>query len=675
MESEVDTSILNSVNIKRFTESVLEEYGGDIDRSNSAKWSVTFPDELAEKLDREQGTLVFDSADRERGAGELLVQPGTTVFSALLDLVRQSGSIGRVRLTEDSLQVNPPLVLQESELDVEITDFSKQDSEFALAFHFRVRFETPSSFQNEEMFTVTVDPETRTRLPELTVRLTTHLPQLIHQNNESSPRDISETKIQEAFQEAQQAVIDRSEPIVSEMQEEAETSASERISEIKDWYSQRHKELDHQLKEQRSEIRKWKKKRRNARKDSTRRRYINNRKKAEQELERLQKEVEQKKQELDGEEREEIDDVIARNEVEVEVSLLGVTEVTYVRGTLTLQVASEDTTTNAELTYFPATDEFRGLNCLDCSRDLTDGVLPRLCMNGHLVGELCATTCRNCRLTTCGNCELNVEFEGCEICWEDVCQDCTKTCAECASAICADHVERCSACSSVTCQLCGEPCSSCGEFYCDVDLSRCADCDEYHCIDHVEACGFCDSTRCESHIEHCCECGKQACSNHQDTCTTCGEVYCILHMEICDTCQDIDQVPCRYCPDHTIRCSVCKDTVCAGHRKAKTLGSGYVCETHIESCSTCKVPYSVNALHEGRCSACHSIGKAEAEHIPDEVTEEFRSVEAGGNNAYMVILGKKLLGRNQLVVYDILTGEESHRHSAGMLNQLLGKYK
>jgi hypothetical protein len=63
------------------------------------------------------------------------------------------------------------------------------------------------------------------------------------------------------------------------------------------------------------------------------------------------------------------------------------------------------------------------------------------------------------------------------------------------------------------------------------------------------------------------------------------------------------------------------------------------------------------------------------EKVPGEISDEFRSVKAGGNNAYLVILGKKLLGRNQLVVYDLQTGEESHRHSAGMLKQLFGEYE
>lgn len=675
MESEVDTSILNSVNIKRFTESVLEEYGGDIDHSNSAKWSVTFPDELAAKLDREQGTLVFDAADRERGAGELLVQPGTTVFSALLDLVQQSGSVGRIRLTEESLQVNPPHVLQASDLDVEITDFHKQDSEFALAFHFRVRFETPSSFQNEEMITVTIDPDTHTRLPELTGRLTSHLPQLIQERTEPSPRELPTDKVQDAFREAQQAVIDRAEPIVAEMRGEAQASANERIDEIRDWYAQRRSELDEQLEEQRAEIRKWKQKRRKARKDSTRRRYIQNRKEAEAELEQLQQEINRKKQELDRDETDEIDTVLQRNEVEVDISLLGVTEITYVQGTLTLDIQSTNTATTTTVTYFPATDEFHGLNCEQCGQDLTDGVLPRLCENGHMVGDSCAVSCRTCDVTACTACDSDGDFTACEICWEDVCHDCIETCRECDSAICSDHSTECTACGQPTCQLCGETCATCGDFCCDSELTHCPDCDDYHCDSHLQTCDFCESPRCETHIGYCGECDKPVCSNHRDACTACDDGYCILHLDECTLCHESEQHPARFCAEDIIRCTVCEETVCASHRVQETLGDGAVCKTDVDTCSTCNVRYSINALHDGQCSACRSIGDVAVEHIPDELVDEFRTVEAGGNNAYLVVLGKKLLGRNQLVVYDIETGEESHRHSAGTMKQLLGKYK
>lgn len=676
MESEVDTSILNSVNIKRFTKSVLEEYGAEIDRSNSAKWEVTFPGELSQQLDRQHGTLVFNAADRERGAGDLLVQPGTTVFSSLLNLVQQPDSIGSLRLTEDSLQVNLPTVLQESNLTVGTTDFSERTSDFALAFHFQVQFETPSSFHSEEMFSVTIDPETQTRLPELTERLTSHLPQLLQQSNEHPARDVSETQVQQAFEEAQQAVIDRSRPIVSDLREEADDSASERIREISDWYEQRREEFDQQLQEQRKEIRKWKKKRRKARKDSTRRKYIKNRKEAKRELDQLQDEIQKKKRNIDAEESEEIDEVINRNEIDVDVSLLAVTEVTYVRGTLMLELSSGHIDTNVELSYLPATDEFRGLDCNVCSRDLTDGILPQLCANGHLTGDPCSRSCRSCGLAYCDDCEEDTQFTTCVVCWEDVCQSCVRTCSSCGSAICDDHSEFCDACDSKTCHLCGEGCSTCNTFHCDSHLARCQDCGDLHCDEHLQSCEFCGSLRCEVDIDHCSECGDWTCSDHSASCTTCSDTFCEQHIEVCALCSDGQGDEQReFCHKDTIKCSVGEEVVCSNHRASRTIGSGHVCHEHRDTCDPCQINYIEAELTNGKCTACQSLGKVAQEHVPAEITSEFRSVEAGSNDAYMVILGKKLLGRNKVVVYDVQSGEEVDRHSAGMLKQLMGGYK
>jgi hypothetical protein len=80
-------------------------------------------------------------------------------------------------------------------------------------------------------------------------------------------------------------------------------------------------------------------------------------------------------------------------------------------------------------------------------------------------------------------------------------------------------------------------------------------------------------------------------------------------------------------------------------------------------------------LTDGKCTACQSVGDVPVENIPAEVVDEFRSVEAGSNSAYMVILGKKLLGRNKFLVYDMQTGQEVQRHSAGMVKQLVGEYE
>lgn len=676
MQSEVDTSILNSVNIKRFTESVLEEYGAEIDRSNSTKWEVTFPEELSQRLDRQHGTLVFDAADRELGAGDLLVQPGTTVFSALLDLVQEPGSIGRLQLTEDSLQINLPAVLQESSLDVESVDFSEHMSDFALTFHFRVQFETPSSFYSEEMFSVTIDPETMTRLPDLTERLTSHLPQLLQQNNEHSPRDVSEAQVQEAFEEAQQAIIDRSRPIVSDLREEADESASERIQEISNWYEQRRDELDQQLEEQRKEIQKWKKKRRKARKDSTRRKYIKNRKEAKQEYERLQDEIQRKKQELNAEESEEIDEVIDRNEIDVEVSLLGVTEVTYVRGTLAVELTSGHATADVELSYHPATDEFRGLDCEVCSRDLTEGVLPQLCANGHLIGDPCSKNCRSCGLAYCDDCGGGSQFKTCEVCWEEICQSCVQTCSSCGASVCDDHKSSCTVCGSITCHLCGEGCNTCDTFHCDSHLDHCLDCDSLHCDEHTRGCAVCGSFRCEADINYCSKCEEQICSDHSATCTTCDDTLCEQHTEACAVCSDNQESEQReFCYNHAVQCSVGGEVICSNHRVSTTIGSGYVCHDHRATCDSCGIGYSETVLTDGQCTACQSLGEVKNKHVPPEILSEFRSVEAGSNDAYMVILGKKLLGRNKVIVYDIRSEEEVNRRSAGMLKQLMGGYK
>lgn len=675
MKSEVDTSILNNVNIKRFTKSVLENYGAEIDRSDSAKWQVTFPRELKERLDREHGTLVFDPADRELGAGDLLVQPGTRVFSALLDVVQESGTVGRLRLTEDELQINPPTVLQESELTASVINFSKRSADFALAFHFQVQFETPSSFHSEEMFSVTIDPDTSTRLPDLTERLTAHLPQLLQESNDHTAGDISQQKVQQAFEEAQQAVVDRSRPIVSDIQDEADESATERIAEISDWYDQRRRELDEQLTQQEEEIRKWKNKYHNARKDETRRRYLNNRKEAERELEQLKQEVQQKKRELDIEESEEIDEVIDRNEVSVDLSLLGVTEITYVRGKLELTVRSPHADHEIEVSYLPATDEFQGLDCEVCSQDLTDGVLPRLCASGHLIGEPCATTCRSCGLTYCDDCETPSKFSECELCWNLVCSDCTQTCSSCESPICDDHSEVCQACQATTCRLCGEVCETCGGFYCDSDLEHCPDCDAYHCGSHVDSCDHCGSVRCNAHLGRCKDCGDVVCSNHGDTCVTCDDILCEDHIDYCGSCtEDPDYSECGFCPTHAVHCSVGSETLCTDHRHATTLGSGYVCKSHRETCGSCQIKYADTELADGWCSACRSISDTNTDQIPRDVANDFRSVKVGRNDEYMVILGKQLLGRNKLIVYEIESGKEIHRHNAGMLKQLLGEY-
>ena len=675
MKTDVDTAVLNSVNVKRFTQSVLEAHGATIDRSDRAKWAVSFPDALAERLDRESGTLVFDPADREMGSGELLVQPGTQVFSALLDLVERSGSFGRLELAADDLQANPPAALSESHLDVELTGFSERTWDSALAFHFRVQFETPASFHSEEMVTATIDPETQVRLPGLTDRLTSHLPQLLEQRDEGAVHELPTDDVRRSHTEAQQAVVDRCQPIVEDLRERAEASATERIEEISRWYEQRRDELDQALRDQREEILEWNEKRRKARKESTRRRYVQNRNEAEEEYERLQEQIERRKQELDAEETAEVEEVVDRNSVDVDVSLLGVTEVRYVRGTVTIELRTAFADTAIEASYVPATDEFHGVDCAVCSADLTAGVRPQLCVEGHLVGEPCSTSCGSCGRAHCTECASESTHRACAVCWEDVCEVCRTTCAACGEVVCPEHADGCAACDEPTCHLCGEACSTCGAFHCDEHLRRCPACDLLHCPTHVLTCVDCDTALCEEHVGTCCECGDAVCSEHGHRCDDCGETFCGRHVERCGVCaaeRADDQN--GYCTTHVVRCAVGGTVVCSNHREPTTIGAEFVCPDHHEPCATCRVAYRTTELTAGQCSACRSIGTVPESDIPAALREEFRSVGAGENEAYLVVLGKRRFRRNKVVVYDRASGTEHRRHGAGLLKQLTGQY-
>ena len=676
MNADVDPAVLNSVNVKRFTRSVLEANGAAIDRSDRAKWAVTFPDRLAERLDRESGALVFDPADREPGSGDLLVQPGTQVFSALLDLVDRSGSFGRLELGADDLQVDPPAALGESHVDVELAGFSERTWETALSFHFRVGFETPASFHSEEMVTVTVDPETGARLPALTDRLTAHLPQLLERGSAGTADELPTDAIRRSHADAQEAVVEQCRPIVEELRERAEASATQRIDELADWYEQRRDELDRAVRDQREEILKWQEKRRRARNERTRQRYVENREDAEAEYDRLAERVERRKEELDAEEAAAVEDVLERNAVDVDVSLLGVTEVRYVRGTVTIELRTEFAEAAIEAEYLPATDQYHGLDCAVCSADLTEGVRPRLCVEGHLVGEPCSTSCRSCGRAHCTDCTSESTYRACAVCWEDVCADCRATCADCGRVVCPDHAEECSSCGESTCHLCGEACSTCGAFHCDEHLRRCPACDALHCPTHVEACVDCATTLCAEHGGTCADCGDPVCSEHGHRCDDCGETICGRHVERCGVCSaERDEDQHGYCSTHVVRCAVGGTVVCADHREPTTIGDAFVCPDHHGRCATCRVGYRTTELTDGQCAACRSIGAVAEETIPAALREEFPSVSAGENEAYLVVLGTRRFRRNVVVVYDRESATEHRRHAAGLLNQLRGRYR
>ena len=163
-----DISTLNRLEIRRFTATAIQAYGGDVNRWNADSWHVTLPDPLDNLAESRDVAVVFDPKDQQPGRDEILVQPGSLAFNQLLELAKQDTSVGRLYLTAADMQVTLPDVLDVSETTARIEEFTPEQTADAVAFHFLVEMESVSSFHRERFETVTLDLANGSAQPALT---------------------------------------------------------------------------------------------------------------------------------------------------------------------------------------------------------------------------------------------------------------------------------------------------------------------------------------------------------------------------------------------------------------------------------------------------------------------------------------------------------------------------
>jgi len=123
-------AVLNRLEIRRFTTTVLEAHGADVRQDEAGNLHVKLPRYLWDRSDDNTAEvlLVFDPKDQRPGRDDLLVQPGSRTFNDLLELAKAEVSVSQLYLTADDLQVQLPDALDISELSVSIEEFEPEQT-------------------------------------------------------------------------------------------------------------------------------------------------------------------------------------------------------------------------------------------------------------------------------------------------------------------------------------------------------------------------------------------------------------------------------------------------------------------------------------------------------------------------------------------------------------------
>ncbi len=160
-----------------------------------------------------------------------------------------------------------------------------------------------------------------------------------------------------------------------------------------------------------------------------------------------------------------------------------------------------------------------------------------LCINSHLVCDICSRHCAGCLKDVCVSCE--VELSSCYICRDVLCLDCVAKCSFCSETACPKHMSDCPPHSKDVCYFCSDSCQVCHARFCDASISHCSKCGKRICDEDSINCVECDLQFCPSDINICAICGKKHCFVDAATCEFCEQTYSkdCLDGKSCSTCK------------------------------------------------------------------------------------------------------------------------------------------
>lgn len=355
--------------VERFTEQYLTSIGSSIEKHDE-RWDITVPDQAETDLPTGQFVLICESTPSDVGEDERQLHPESSFFQEILTEASESQPTGKIAIASEETQIEIPPWLQETDVDVKDATFAPYYDRSALAILYRISVETVSEYQTDLLRATVVDSRSRGRLPNLEETfLDATLPtdSLI----ESQSIDIEKSKVSELIAGTRETVVERVQPEVDEIHQDASRAADAEIEEYRKMQQQRIEELEERKSRISARIDDLSDSVQQSSDQENRVEALQKRKELKSEYEDIDTELEELERQRDQGYPEKQREIRERHALEVVVTPLTITQVEYERGEIELELVEGAVTHSLTLGYGHGVGVTEGLNCEFCGQTIT----------------------------------------------------------------------------------------------------------------------------------------------------------------------------------------------------------------------------------------------------------------------------------------------------------------
>jgi ElaB/YqjD/DUF883 family membrane-anchored ribosome-binding protein len=330
------------------------------------------PERADTELATGQITLYTDESTSERDDAQYFLHPESSFFQTLITEASARCTTGKIAVTLEDSQIEIPLWLRESSVDVVDSTFSPYYDRTAAAVLYRIRIETVSEYQTELLRAIAIDVRSEDRLAALeeTVLDITN-PE--DPANEADSLELGRDQSNQIIDQTRGEILNVVEPTIDEIHQEASRAADAELEEYRKMQEQRIEELQKQRSDLTSKIDELSNLIPQAADQRDRVDDLKTRKDLKSNLNEINTELEdltRRREQGFPSKQQEIRD---RHALEVVVTPLTITEVQYERGEAHLTMKDDSTSLDLTLGYGNGVGVTENIHCDRCGEKLTDG--------------------------------------------------------------------------------------------------------------------------------------------------------------------------------------------------------------------------------------------------------------------------------------------------------------
>ncbi|WP_340681210.1 hypothetical protein [Natrinema caseinilyticum] len=385
--------------LEAFTREYLNDLGAAI-RENGNRWQVRLPTHVdVDFSDRREFEIALDSEKRDEEEDSICVlTPESEFAQQLLDEAASMATVGQLALTDSMIDgdYRYPLWIVESDVEVVDAAFSPYYDRTAICVFVRIDVETVSEYQTQFLEAVTIDIESKDKLPGVTEILVDEFfgpksgwPDDVTVGNDQSDLTIAPDKLTDAIAAGQKTAVEGFQEEIAEIRQSASRAADSEFEEYRQLQEQR-------INDHRNEINSLSNRLQNVARD------VDGAESQQQRVEALEKRQELKAEKEDFEvkleqllrEKEQgyaqkQQEIYRRHAIEVSTKPIAFTLVTYERGEIEFTVGDGDQTDTVRAPYAIGAGVTDEVHCDNCNTQLSEE--NPISMVAGVLG------CQNCR--------------------------------------------------------------------------------------------------------------------------------------------------------------------------------------------------------------------------------------------------------------------------------------